>query len=201
MNGWSKLKWLLLGGAATLVLTGVSGWLMPATLSDALDRLSRVPSPADAIVLPGEQPAAHETMVEMKLESLKVSGLEPRPVVFLYEKGGERYLPVSIGIAEARAIAIVLQGASPPRPMTHDLLRATIEALGADVQSILIEDLKDGVFYAKVVINVRGKTMELDSRPSDAMALALRTKSPIYATEKLLEKTPTPGSLKGRADM
>lgn len=201
MSRWNKLKWLLLGGGTALVLIVVSGWLVPGTLHRALEWLPRVPNPANVIALPGERSAAHETVVEMKLESLKVSGLEPRPVVFLYEKGGERYLPVSIGIAEARAIAMVLQGASPPRPMTHDLLRATIEALGAEVQSILIEDLKDGVFYAKVVINVKGKTMELDSRPSDAMALALRTKSPIYAREKLLERTPSPGSLKGKADM
>ena len=109
-------------------------------------------------------------------------------VVILREKGAERFLPIWIGPAEADAIAIKLQDVSVPRPLTHDLLNSVILALGASVNSIIVSDLHDDTFYAKVILDVDGRQLEVDSRPSDAMALAVRARVPIYAEESVLDK-------------
>ena len=126
-------------------------------------------------------------MVEMTIESIRVSMMNYQRVVILREKGADRYLPIWIGPAEADAIAIKLQGVSVPRPMTHDLLNAIISTLGASVNSIIVHDLHDDTFYAKVILDVNGKQLEVDSRPSDAMALAVRAKVPIFAMESVLD--------------
>ncbi|MFC2022885.1 bifunctional nuclease family protein, partial [Chloroflexota bacterium] len=109
-------------------------------------------------------------------------------VVILKEKAAERYLPIWIGPAEADAIAVKLQGVSVPRPLTHDLLHSVIDALGAKVNSIIVSDLKSDTFYAKLILNVDGGQMEIDSRPSDALALAVRADVSIFATEEVLDK-------------
>lgn len=127
-------------------------------------------------------------MVEMSIESIRVSMMNYQRVVILREKGAERYLPIWIGPAEADAIAIKLQGVDVPRPLTHDLLDSVITALGALVSSIIVCDLHNDTFYAKVILDVNGKQIEIDSRPSDAMALAVRAKAPIYAAESVLDK-------------
>jgi bifunctional DNase/RNase len=127
-------------------------------------------------------------MVEMSIESIRVSMMNYQRVVILREKGAERYLPIWIGPAEADAIAIKLQGVAVPRPLTHDLLDSVITALGALVSSIIVCDLRDDTFYAKLILDVNGKQIEIDSRPSDAMALAVRAKAPIYAVEAVLDK-------------
>jgi bifunctional DNase/RNase len=127
-------------------------------------------------------------MVEMTIESIRVSMMNYQRVVILREKGAERYLPIWIGPTEADAIAIKLQGVAVPRPLTHDLLESVVTALGALVNSIIVCDLHDDTFYAKVILEVNGKQIEVDSRPSDAMALAVRVKAPIYAAESVLDK-------------
>ncbi|MFC1926718.1 bifunctional nuclease family protein [Chloroflexota bacterium] len=127
-------------------------------------------------------------MVEMTLESIRVSMLNYQRVVILREKDTERYLPIWIGTAEADAIAIKLQEVSVPRPLTHDLLTSIINALGASVNSIVVCDLRDDTFYAKISLVADGKEIEIDSRPSDALALAVRAKVPIYAEESVLVK-------------
>ena len=109
-------------------------------------------------------------------------------MVILKEKTSDRYLPIWIGPAEADAIAVKLQGVSVPRPMTHDLLNTIVDVLGASINSIIVSDLKNDTFYAKVVLNVDGGQMEVDSRPSDAIALAVRVDAPIYAEEGVLDK-------------
>jgi bifunctional DNase/RNase len=109
-------------------------------------------------------------------------------VVILKEKAAERYLPIWIGPAEADAIAVKLQGATVPRPLSHDLLHSVIGALGATLNSIVINDLKSDTFYAKIILNVDGRQMEVDSRPSDAIALAVRAEVPIYVEEAVLDK-------------
>ena len=100
----------------------------------------------------------------------------------------DRYLPIWIGPAEADAIAVKLQDLSVPRPLTHDLLRTVIDTLGGSVVHILVSDLHDDTFYAKIVIQVNGDTKEIDSRPSDAMALAVRAQVPIFAEESVMDK-------------
>ena len=127
-------------------------------------------------------------MVEMTIDSIRVSLMNYQRVVILKEKSADRYLPIWIGPAEADAIAVKLQGASVPRPLTHDLLRSVIDAFGARVNSIIVSDLKNDTFYAKITLNVDGGQMEVDSRPSDALALAVRADAPVYVEESVLDK-------------
>ena len=127
-------------------------------------------------------------MIEMTIDSIRVSLMNYQRVVILKEKTAERYLPIWIGPAEADAIAVKLQDVTVPRPLTHDLLRSVIDALGATINSIIVSDLKNDTFYAKIILNVDGKQMEVDSRPSDALALAVRASVPIYAEETVLDK-------------
>jgi len=127
-------------------------------------------------------------MIEMTIDSIRVSLMNYQRVVILKEKMAERYLPIWIGPAEADAIAVKLQGVTVPRPLTHDLLRSVIDALGATINSIIVSDLKNDTFYAKIVLNLDGVQMEVDSRPSDALALAVRADVPIYAEEAVLDK-------------
>ncbi len=127
-------------------------------------------------------------MVEMTIDSIRVSLMNYQRVVILKEKIAERYLPIWIGPAEADAIAVCLQGVTVPRPLTHDLLRSIIDALGATVNSIIVCDLRNDTFFAKVILNVDGGQLEIDSRPSDALALAVRVEVPIYAEETVLDK-------------
>ena len=111
-------------------------------------------------------------MVEMTIESIRVSMLNYQRVVILKEKAAERYLPIWIGPAEADAIAVKLQEVTVPRPLTHDLLSSVINSLGASVNSIIVCDLRNDTFFAKIILSVNGKNIEVDSRPSDAIALA-----------------------------
>jgi bifunctional DNase/RNase len=127
-------------------------------------------------------------MIEMTIDSIRVSLMNYQRVVILKEKSSDRYLPIWIGPAEADAIAVKLQGVAVPRPLTHDLLNSVIDTLGAAVNSIIVNDLKNDTFFAKVILDIDGKQLEVDSRPSDALALAVRTNVPIYADESVLEK-------------
>ena len=127
-------------------------------------------------------------MVEMTIDSIRVSLMNYQRVVMLKEKMAERYLPIWIGPAEADAIAVKLQGVTVSRPLTHDLLRTVINTLGATINSIIISDLKNDTFFAKIIFDVDGGQMEVDSRPSDALALAVRAEVPIYADETVLDK-------------
>ena len=127
-------------------------------------------------------------MIEMTIDSIRVSMMNYQRVVILKEKMTDRYLPIWIGPAEADAIAVKLQGVSVPRPLTHDLLQLVIDALGASVNSIVVNSLKNDTFYAKIILNVDGGQIEVDSRPSDALALAVRTGAPVYVDESVLDK-------------
>ncbi len=127
-------------------------------------------------------------MIEMTIDSIRVSLMNYQRVVILKEKIAERYLPIWIGPAEADAIAVKLQGVTVPRPLTHDLLGSVIDILGASIDSIVVNDLKNDTFYAKIVLNVDGGQMEVDSRPSDALALAVRVGAPVYVEETVLDK-------------
>ncbi len=127
-------------------------------------------------------------MIEMTIDSIRVSLMNYQRVVMLKEKTTERYLPIWIGPAEADAIAVKLQGVTVPRPLTHDLLRTVITTLGATINSIIVSDLRNDTFFAKIIFDVDGRQMEIDSRPSDALALAVRAEVPIYAEETVLDK-------------
>jgi len=127
-------------------------------------------------------------MIEMTIESIRVSLMNYQRVVILKEKGGERYLPIWIGPAEADAIALRLQEVAVARPLTHDLLWSVISELGATVVSIVVNDLSNDVFHGRIILEASGRRLEIDSRPSDALALAVRAQVPLYAEESVLDK-------------
>lgn len=127
-------------------------------------------------------------MIEMDIDSIRVSLMNYQRVVILKEKSSQRYLPIWIGPAEAESIAIKLQDVSVPRPLTHDLITEIIGELGAKISAIVVSDLTNDTFFAKIVLDHDGGQVEIDSRPSDAIALAVRTKVPIYVDEGVLER-------------
>ena len=127
-------------------------------------------------------------MIELTIESIRVSLMNYQRVVILKEKESDRYLPIWIGPAEADAIAVRLQDVSVQRPLTHDLLRAVIDELGATVDYVVVSDLTNDTFFARIMMHLDGKSLEIDSRPSDAIALAVRAQVPIFADESVLEK-------------
>ena len=127
-------------------------------------------------------------MIEVTIDSIRVSLMSQHRVVILKDSASDRYLPIWIGACEADAITIELQGVEVARPFTHDLLKSVINQLGAKIKSVLINDLHNEVFYAQIALDVNGHSMEVDSRPSDALALAVRAKVPIYVNEAVMEK-------------
>ncbi len=124
----------------------------------------------------------------MTIESIRVSLMNYQRVVILKEKDADRFLPIWIGPAEADAIAVRLQEVAVARPLTHDLLRSVIDSLGASVEYVLVNDLSNDTFFARIMLQVDGRNLEIDSRPSDAIALAVRVQVPIFADEGVLEK-------------
>ncbi|HEX9299875.1 MAG TPA: bifunctional nuclease family protein [Actinomycetota bacterium] len=127
-------------------------------------------------------------MIEMELTGVRVELPTNQPIVLLRERGGERYLPIWIGAAEAAAIALSLQGVVTPRPMTHDLLKNILDDLTVEVQRIVVTELRDSTFYASIALQRGADGFEVSSRPSDAIALAVRMAVPIFAEEGVLDE-------------
>ena len=127
-------------------------------------------------------------MLEMVIDSIRVSLMNYQRVVILREKEADRYLPIWIGPAEADAIAVKLQDVAVPRPLTHDLLGSLVTTLGAGIDHIVVSELANDTFYAKIVLDSQGNHMDVDCRPSDALAVAVRAKVPIFVEDSVLEK-------------
>jgi bifunctional DNase/RNase len=127
-------------------------------------------------------------MIELSLVGVRVELPSNQPIVLLKETQGDRYLPIWIGAVEATAIAFALQGVQTPRPMTHDLLRDIMAETQIQVERILISELVDQTFYAVIRMALDGRTAEVSSRPSDAIALAVRIDAPIFAAEEVLDQ-------------
>ncbi len=127
--------------------------------------------------------------IEVFILNLILDPVNKSPIVILKERAGKRFLPIWIGFPEANAIAIVLEGIVTPRPLTHDLFKNSIEKLGYKISRVVIDDLKDNTYYAHIYfINIEtDEEIGIDARPSDAIALALRFKAPIFADENLLK--------------
>lgn len=125
---------------------------------------------------------------EMEIHGVSLDVMSSQPVVVLRERESHRYLPIWIGQFEATAIMMELQGISPSRPLTHDLLRSLVDALGAVVNKVVVSDLKDGTFYARIHMAANGTDLDVDARPSDAIALAVRTGATIFAEESVLDQ-------------
>jgi len=126
-------------------------------------------------------------VIEVFVESIRVNMANYKRVVMLKEKQSSRYLPIWIGHFEADAIAIPMQKVPVSRPLTHDLLRSSIAALGARLERVVINDLADETFFAKLILDQSGNVLEVDARPSDAIALAIRAEVPIFVEESVLE--------------
>jgi bifunctional DNase/RNase len=127
--------------------------------------------------------------VEVELSRIIINEASDQQIIVLKERHGERGFPIVIGIVEVFAIDRRLKGIKPPRPMTHDLLDEVIKNLGATVEKIVINDLRNHTFYAQIFLSSNGKTIEIDSRPSDAIALAAASNTPIYVAEHVFEQT------------
>jgi bifunctional DNase/RNase len=127
-------------------------------------------------------------MIETVVEAIRINVVTDQHVVILKELEGSRIIPIWIGAFEAQAIALELQGTEAPRPMTHDLLSSVIGQMGGSVERIVIGDLRDGTFYASIGLAAGGGQLEVDSRPSDAIALAVRTQAPIFVAEQVIDQ-------------
>jgi bifunctional DNase/RNase len=129
--------------------------------------------------------------IEMSIKGLMVDPISNMPIVILRDKEGTRTLPIWVGMFEANAIALQIENISTPRPMTHDLLRNVIHDLQASVEKVVVCDLQDGTFYALIYLRLHGEVLAIDSRPSDAIALALRTRAPIFVEEGVIDHAKT----------
>ena len=125
----------------------------------------------------------------MKIKGLMIDPVSNMPIIILKNSDGKTVLPIWVGIFEANAIAMQLEEVASPRPMTHDLLKNVIEGLRATVDQVVITDLRDNTFFAMIHLNRDGEQFTIDARPSDAMALALRTSSPIHVETQVLDKS------------
>jgi len=133
-------------------------------------------------------PSERETgLIEMEVSRVNVDPLAGKSVVILKDMDGKKAILIWIGFNEANAIALEINGVAPPRPMTHDLIKSILEGLHARVHHILIHDVKQNVIYARIILNLNGKRIPIDSRPSDAIALAVRVKAPIFVTDELYQ--------------
>jgi bifunctional DNase/RNase len=127
--------------------------------------------------------------IEFKIKGLMMDPLTNSPIVVLQDITSDTLLPIWVGIFEANAIALQIEKVDTPRPMTHDLIKCLLNHLDAQVTKIVVTELKDNTFYALIFLDVAGKTITVDSRPSDAIALALRTDSPIFVTDEVISKS------------
>ena len=126
---------------------------------------------------------------EVELSRIIINETSDQQIIVLKERNGQRSFPIVIGIVEIFAIDRRLKGLKPPRPMTHDLLDSVIENLGARVEKIVINDLRNHTFYAKIYLSSDGRTVQIDSRPSDAIALGVASNAPIYVAEHVFDET------------
>ena len=133
-------------------------------------------------------------LIEVELVRIRIDEKRGDQVIVLKEKNGERYLPIVIGIIEATAIKMKVSGFQPPRPLTHDLLNNLIIQMGAKLEKVLVTKLESNIFYAKLMVRKNdGEIIEVDARPSDSIALALRAGAPIFVKEEVLEQTEMKG--------
>ena len=188
MGTRSKVKWCLLGCLAVVLVFVTGSVFVPDGLTNTVRWLASSNSTGQPRGLSGQEAARADTLSEMVVERITISKIDYQPVVILKEKDGDIYLPIWIGSFEANAIAVVLEGVAVRRPLTPDLLYSILDRMEASVDYIVINDLRDHTFYAKISVKANWRQMEIDARPSDAIAIALRAKAPIYAARSVLER-------------
>jgi uncharacterized protein len=128
--------------------------------------------------------------IEMTIK-LMVDPITNLPIILLRDRDGQRVLPIWVGASEANAIALQIENITTPRPMTHDLLRNVIHDLKAEIRKVVVSDLKDNTFYALIHLEVNGEPLAVDARPSDAIALALRARAPIFVEDRVIDHAKT----------
>ena len=139
--------------------------------------------------------------IEMTIKGLMIDPITNMPIVILRDHEGQRVLPIWVGVFEANAIALQIENVQTPRPMTHDLLKSVIETLRATVERVVVCDLKENTFYATIHLRISGRELLVDSRPSDAIALALRTQTPIFVEDAVLQSAHTADSSPDTSDL
>jgi bifunctional DNase/RNase len=138
--------------------------------------------------------------IEMTIKGLMVDPITNMPIIILRDKEGQRVLPIWVGVFEANAIALQIENVATPRPMTHDLLRNVIHDLKAEISKIVVSDLKENTFYALIHLEVNGERLAVDARPSDAIALALRARAPIYVEDRVIDNAKTTDFVPDKGD-
>jgi bifunctional DNase/RNase len=139
--------------------------------------------------------------IEMTIKGLMIDPITNMPIIILRDQEGQRVLPIWVGVFEANAIALQIENVQTPRPMTHDLLKNVIDDLRAQVERIVVCELKENTFYARIHMTSAGRAFEVDARPSDAIALALRTHSPIFVEETVIQSARSVESSKENMDL
>jgi bifunctional DNase/RNase len=137
--------------------------------------------------------------IEMTIK-LMVDPITNLPIILLRDRDGQRVLPIWVGASEANAIALQIENITTPRPMTHDLLRNVIHDLKAEIRKVVVSDLKDNTFYALIHLEVNGEPLAVDARPSDAIALALRARAPIFVEDRVIDTAKTNDFAPDKAD-
>ena len=196
MGRLNKAKWCLFGCLIIVLVLVASSVFIPFRLTDGVQWVASndLAGELRALTKQKQEEIREDKPIEMIVDTVGISKVDYKPVVLLKEKGGELYLPIWIGPLEATAISVALEGTEVPRPLTSDLLCSIIGRMGASVDYIVINDFKNSIFYAKVVLHADWKQMDIDARPSDAIAVALRTKAPIYVAKSVLEEARAPYS-------
>ena len=192
MERLSKAKWCLLGCLIIVLVFLAASVFVPNRLTEAARWMASKDFAGELRELVRKGETQPDRLVEMTVESIVVSQISYQPVVILKQKDGELYVPIWIGLTEATAISVSLEEVEMPRPLTPDLLCRIIDIMGASIDYVVIQDIKDHTFYANIILQADWRQLEIDARPSDAIAIALRVKSPIYVTKAVLEKAGVP---------
>lgn len=182
------MKWWLLGIVTTVLVFATAAVFIPGKLNDAVNSVAESDFARQARVLTEPETIEENTLVEMVVDSIRVVEGSYGPILLLKEKTTERCLPVAIGVAEAYDIQMILDEVHMPRPLTHTLLCSVVDVIGASIDSVVIDNLQSDIFYAKIILSVNWKQVEVDSRPSDAVAIALTVGVPIYAEQAVLDE-------------
>ncbi len=188
MGKLGRAKWCLLGCLIVILSLLAGSAFAPYGFTNAVNWVANNDF-ADKLRGTAEREAVQkDTLIEMVVEHIGISNIDQQPAVILREADGGLYLPILIGPLETNAILVVLEGVEVPRPLTPDLFRSTLDRIGASVDYIVINDLKNYTFYATISVNANWRQMEIDARPSDAIAIALRVSAPVYVEKAVLDK-------------
>ena len=188
MGRLNKTKWCLLGCLIVIFVLVVCSILLPRGVNNTLKWIANSDFACMLRGTSGREAIQTNKLTEMVVETIGISMIDSQPVVILKEKDGDIYIPIWVGPLEADAIAVALQDIEVLRPLTADLLCSTLNAVNANIDYIVINDLKDQTFYANITIYDNWTKTEIDARPSDAIAVSLRLKTPIYVENSVLEK-------------